>query len=229
MYERNIHTIRTLLITEDLPAAGRLARFLYSENFQIKVATTSAHSMDILSCENVDIVLLDISSAESGYSLCHTIKEQFDIPVIIISPLDDEQSVVTGLDMGGDDYITKPFSNRELLSRVKSVCRRGNKSRYILEYKNIRVDTIKGLVTKDDRELFLSALEYRLLLVFLSNKGRVLSREILLEEIWDIGGGYVSDNTLTVYIKRIREKIEDTPSTPQIIKTVRGKGYRLGG
>ena len=229
MYERNIHTIRTLLITEDLPAAGRLARFLYSENFQIKVATTSAHSMDILSCENVDIVLLDISSAESGYPLCHTIKEQFDIPVIIISPLDDEQSVVTGLDMGGDDYITKPFSNRELLSRVKSVLRRGNKSRYILEYKNIRVDTIKGLVTKDGRELFLSALEYRLLLVFLSNKGRVLSREILLEEIWDIGGGYVSDNTLTVYIKRIREKIEDTPSTPQIIKTVRGKGYRLGG
>ena len=229
MYERNIHTIRTLLITEDLPAASRLARFLYSENFQIKVATTSAHSMDILSCENVDIVLLDISSAESGYPLCHTIKEQFDIPVIIISPLGDVQSVVTGLDMGGDDYITKPFSNRELLSRVKSVCRRGNKSRYILEYKNIRVDTIKGLVTKDGRELFLSALEYRLLLVFLSNKGRVLSREILLEEIWDIGGGYVSDNTLTVYIKRIREKIEDTPSTPQIIKTVRGKGYRLGG
>lgn len=229
MYERNIHTIRTLLITEDLPAAGRLARFLYSENFQIKVATTSAHSMDILSCENVDIVLLDISSAESGYPLCHTIKEQFDIPVIIISPLDDEQSVVTGLDMGGDDYITKPFSNRELLSRVKSVLRRGNRSRYILEYKDIRVDTIKGLVTKDGRELFLSALEYRLLLVFLSNKGRVLSREILLEEIWDIGGGYVSDNTLTVYIKRIREKIEDTPSTPQIIKTVRGKGYRLGG
>ena len=229
MYERNIHTIRTLLITEDLPAAGRLARFLYSENFQIKVATTSAHSMDILSCESVDIVLLDISSAESGYPLCHTIKEQFDIPVIIISPLDDEQSVVTGLDMGGDDYITKPFSNRELLSRIKSVLRRGNRSRYILEYKDIRVDTIKGLVTKDGRELFLSALEYRLLLVFLSNKGRVLSREILLEEIWDIGGGYVSDNTLTVYIKRIREKIEDTPSTPQIIKTVRGKGYRLGG
>ena len=229
MYERNIHTIRTLLITEDLPAAGRLARFLYSENFQIKVATTSAHSMDILSCENVDIVLLDISSAESGYPLCHTIKEQFDIPVIIISPLDDEQSVVTGLDVGGDDYITKPFSDRELLSRIKSVLRRGNRSRYILEYKDIRVDTIKGLVTKDGRELFLSALEYRLLLVFLSNKGRVLSREILLEEIWDIGGGYVSDNTLTVYIKRIREKIEDTPSTPQIIKTVRGKGYRLGG
>lgn len=229
MYERNIHTISTLLITEDLPAAGRLAQFLYSENFQIKVATTSAHSMDILSCENVDIVLLDISSAESGYPLCHTIKEQFDIPVIIISPLDDEQSVVTGLDMGGDDYITKPFSNRELLSRVKSVLRRGNKSRYILEYKDIRVDTIKGLVTKDGRELFLSAPEYRLLLVFLSNKDRVLSREILLEEIWDIGGGYVSDNTLTVYIKRIREKIEDTPSTPQIIKTVRGKGYRLGG
>ena len=159
MYERNIHTISTLLITEDLPAAGRRAQFLYSENFQIKVATTSAHSMDILSCENVDIVLLDISSAESGYPLCHTIKEQFDIPVIIISPLDDEQSVVTGLDMGGDDYITKPFSNRELLSRVKSVLRRGNRSRYILEYKDIRVDTIKGLVTKDGREVFLSALE----------------------------------------------------------------------
>ena len=229
MYERNIHNIRTLLITEDLPSASRLARFLYSEKFQTKVATTSAHSLDILSCENIDIVLLDISSAENGYSMCRTIKEQFDVPIILISPLDDEQSVVTGLDMGGDDYIVKPFNERELLSRIKSVLRRGNKSRYILEYKDIRVDTVKGLVTKNGRELFLSALEYRLLLVFLSNKGRVLSREMLLEEIWDIGGGYVSDNTLTVYIKRIREKIEDTPSTPQIIKTVRGKGYRLGG
>ena len=152
-----------------------------------------------------------------------------DIPIILMSEFGDEQSVVTGLDMGGDDYISKPFSERELLSRIKSVLRRGNKSRYILEYRDIRVDTIKGLVTKDGRELFLSALEYKLLLVFLSNKGRVLSREMLLGEIWDIGGGYVSDNTLTVYIKRIREKIEDTPSAPQIIKTVRGRGYRLGG
>ncbi len=229
MYERNIHNIRALLITEDLPAAGRLTQFLYSENFRIKVATTPTHSLDILSCESIDIVLLDISSASDGYSMCHTIKEQFDIPIILMSEFGDEQSVVTGLDMGGDDYISKPFSERELLSRIKSVLRRGNKSRYILEYRDIRVDTIKGLVTKDGRELFLSALEYKLLLVFLSNKGRVLSREMLLGEIWDIGGGYVSDNTLTVYIKRIREKIEDTPSAPQIIKTVRGRGYRLGG
>ena len=130
--------------------------------------------------------------------------------------------------MGADDYINKPFRPRELLSRIRSVLRRTGKTVSVVEVENIRVDTVKGTVLKNGTEIFLSALEYRLFLVFLNNKGIVLSRAKLLEEIWDIAGDYVNDNTLTVYIKRIRDKIEDDPQNPTVIRTVRGLGYRLG-
>jgi len=130
--------------------------------------------------------------------------------------------------MGADDYISKPFRPRELLSRIKSVLRRTSKSNSVIEHGFIRVDTAKGTVTKNGAEVFLSALEYRLLLVFLNNKGVILSRDKLLEEIYDIAGEYVNDNTLTVYIKRLRDKIEDDPQNPTFIKTVRGLGYKVG-
>ena len=185
--------------------------------------------MELLEQEDFDLALLDISLTEgNGYSLCLAIKSQHSLPVIFVSASGDEYSVVTGLDMGADDYISKPFRPMELLSRIKSVLRRSGKTQAVLVHGDIRVDTVKGQVTKDGKEVFLSALEYRMLLVFLSNRGKILSREKLLEEIWDIGGDYVNDNTLTVYIKRVREKIEDNPAAPQVIKTVRGMGYKLG-
>ena len=151
-----------------------------------------------------------------------------DTPVIFLTASADEYSVITGLDMGADDYISKPFRPRELLSRIKSVLRRSSKSNSVIEHGFIKVDTAKGTVTKNGAELFLSALEYRLLLVFLNNKGAILSRDKLLEEIYDIAGEYVNDNTLTVYIKRLRDKIEDDPQNPTFIKTVRGLGYKVG-
>ena len=131
--------------------------------------------------------------------------------------------------MGADDYISKPFRPRELVSRIRSVLRRTGKRQSVLSMGDITVDTDKGIVSRNGKEIYLSALEYKLLLVFLNNRGQVLTRDKLLEEIWDSAGDYVGDNTLTVYIKRLREKIEQDPQNPIFIKTVRGLGYRLEG
>ena len=125
-----------------------------------------------------------------------------------------------------DDYIGKPFRPRELVSRIRSVLRRCGKAQNIIELGDVTIDTAGGTVRKEGQELFLSALEYRLLLVFANHKGNVLSRNQLLEEIWDVAGEFVNDNTLTVYIKRLRKKIETDAANPTIIKTVRGLGYR---
>ena len=130
--------------------------------------------------------------------------------------------------MGADDYISKPFRPRELVSRIRTVLRRTGRSQPVFCLSGLHVDTERGQVRKNGREVFLSALEYRLLLVFCSNPGKVLSRSRLLEEIWDVAGDYVNDNTLTVYIKRLRDKIEDDPQDPQRIRTVRGLGYKMG-
>lgn len=221
--------MKILLVEDDLSIVSYLTQFLNNEGFEVKATDSQQGAMELLEQEDFDLALLDISLTEgNGYSLCLAIKSQYNLPVIFVSASGDEYSVVTGLDMGADDYISKPFRPMELLSRIKSVLRRAGKTQAVLVHGDIRVDTVKGQVTKDGKEVFLSALEYRMLLVFLSNKGKILSREKLLEEIWDIGGDYVNDNTLTVYIKRVREKIEDNPAAPQVIKTVRGMGYKLG-
>ena len=176
-----------------------------------------------------DLLLLDVSLPDgSGYAVCTAVKAYSDVPVIFLTASGDEFSVVTGFDLGADDYIAKPFRPRELISRIKNVLRRYHRTGNTLEYGGVAVDTVKGVVTRNGEEILLSALEYRLLLVFFNNKGIVLSRNKLLEEIWNIAGEFVNDNTLTVYIKRLREKIEKDPQKPEIIKTVRGLGYRVG-
>ena len=148
--------------------------------------------------------------------------------MIFLTASGDEFSVVTGLDLGADDYIAKPFRPRELVSRINSVLRRCGKSQKLFDIDDIRVDLDKGVVYKNGQDLYLSALEYRLLLAFINSDGRLLTRSRLLEEIWDVAGDFVNDNTLTVYIKRLRDKIEDNPAQPKIIVTVRGMGYKLG-
>ena len=148
--------------------------------------------------------------------------------MIFLTASADEFSVVTGLDIGADDYIEKPYRPRELISRIKSVLRRTGKSQSVLTLGNVSVDMDKGVVTKNGKDIFLSALEYRLFLVFLNNPSVTLTRNKLLSEIWDIAGDFVNDNTLTVYIKRLREKVEDDIQNPKIILTVRGLGYKLG-
>ena len=167
----------------------------------------------------------------SGYDICRLIKAKGDTPVIFLTAIDDEVNVVMGLDMGADDYITKPFRIRELISRIKSVTRRygrTDQARTVYEISDITIDTARAKVYKAGKEIILTALEYRLLLIFARNKGQILGRSQLLEALWDVAGDFVNDNTLTVYIKRLREKIGDDPQNPRIIQTVRGMGYRAG-
>ena len=221
--------MKLLLVEDDADIVKNLTEFLKTEGFDVYSTATQSGAVKLLEENDFDIALLDISLTEgNGYSLCMQIKATKDVPVIFVSASGDEYSVVAGLDMGADDYIAKPFRPRELVSRIRSVLRRSGKTQAVLEIGDVKVDTVKGLVTKGGREVFLSALEYRIFLVFLSNRGKVLTRQKLLEEVWDIGGEFVNDNTLTVYIKRIREKIEDDPRNPAVIKTVRGLGYKVG-
>ena len=220
---------RILLVEDDRSIVENLKEFLKKEGFEVDVAMRQSEALDKTAQMAYDLLLLDISLPDgNGYAVCTAVKVHFDIPVIFLTASGDEFSVVTGFDLGADDYIAKPFRPRELISRIKNVLRRYHRLGNILEYGGITVDTVRGVVTRGGEELLLSALEYRLLLVFFNNKGMVLSRNKLLEEIWNIAGEFVNDNTLTVYIKRLREKIERDPQNPEIIKTVRGLGYRLG-
>ena len=134
---------------------------------------------------------------------------------------------MTGFDLGADDYVAKPFRPRELVSRIKNVLRLTGSTGTVIRLGDVTVDTVKGTASKNGRDLYLSALEYRLLLMLINNRGAVLSRAKLLESIWDMGGDFVNDNTLTVYVKRLREKLEDDPQNPTVIKTVRGIGYKV--
>ena len=219
-----------LLLVEDDPTLIRmLTSFLTTENFQIISVTGQKAAAEAMEVDCPDLALVDISLAEgNGFAVCANAKE-LGVPVIFLTASSDEFSVVTGLDMGADDYISKPFRPRELVSRIRSVLRRAGKRQSIITLGDLSVDTDKGTVTRDGKEVYLSALEYKLFLVFLNNRGQVLTRDKLLEEIWDSAGDYVGDNTLTVYIKRLREKIEQDPQNPVYIKTVRGLGYRLEG
>lgn len=220
-----------LLVDDDTSIVSNLRTFLNQEGFQVTSANNQKETIDLLDSGqyHFDLALLDVSLPDgSGFSLCSAIKANSDIPVIFLTASDDEYSVVAGLDLGADDYIPKPFRPRELISRMNSVLRRYHRGSQPLEYHELKADTVRGLVYKNNVELTLSALEYRLLLLFLSNQGIVLTRSRLLDELWDMAGKFVNDNTLTVYIKRLREKIEADPAHPEYIKTIRGLGYKLG-
>ncbi len=219
---------KVLLVEDDRAIVENLSAYLKDEGFRVTAVDGQKKAMERMEQENFDLVLLDVTLAEgNGYSVCTAIKANYEIPILFLTALGDEFSVVTGLDMGADDYISKPFRPRELVARMRSALRRSRKSGGWVKVGDLKVDMERGILTRGEQELFLSALEYRLFLVFLQNRGRVLSRSQLLEEIWDVAGEYVNDNTLTVYIKRLREKIEKDIQSPQIIKTVRGMGYKM--
>lgn len=220
---------KILLVEDDKSIIDNLSAFLRKEGFEVDVATGQKAALEKINNSSFDLLLLDISLKDgNGYAVCSAVKSSYNIPVIFLTVSDDEYSVVAGFDLGADDYVIKPFRPRELISRIKNVLRRSNKLGTTIEYKGIVIDTERGIAMKNGKDLYLSALEYRLLLVFFNNKGVVLSRNKLLEEIWNIAGEFVNDNTLTVYIKRLRDKIEDDPQNPTIIRTIRGLGYKVG-
>lgn len=221
------------LVEDDKEIAKNLTLLLSAEGFTAVHAATQQEAVSMLSDSSgrkFDLALVDISLPDgNGFAVCTEIKEAQNIPVIFLTASGDEASVVTGLNMGADDYITKPFRPRELIARIKAALRKSGQSPSVFELQGLSVDTASGIVKKHGKEIFLSALEYRLLLVFTANPGSVITRDRLLDELWDAAGEFVNNNTLTVYIKRLREKIEEDPADPTIILTVRGTGYRLGG
>ena len=215
-----------LLIEDNDTIIMGLKYSLEQENFKVISAQNVSEFNKEINKNEIDLVLLDISLPDgNGFEICKKIKSKKDIPVIFLTAQDEETSVVLGLDLGADDYIVKPFRTRELISRINSVLRRyGHNESNLIQYKNIKIDTSSAKVYKDNEEIIFTSLEYKILLMLFSNQNKLISREQLLEKIWDIAGNFVNDNTLTVYIKRIREKLGDET----IIKTVRGLGYRIG-
>ncbi|MDR1206014.1 MAG: response regulator transcription factor [Peptococcaceae bacterium] len=221
---------RIFLVEDDQAIARNLALLLRAEGFTVTRVPTRDEAFAMIAGNKFDLALVDISLPDgNGFTVCTEIKETQNIPVIFLTASGDEASVVTGLNMGADDYITKPFRPRELIARIRTALRKNGCSGPAFEIRGLHVDTASGVVKKNGGEVFLSALEYRLLLVFIGNPHSIVTRSRLLDELWDAAGEFVNDNTLTVYIKRLREKIEDDPANPQIILTVRGTGYRLGG
>lgn len=218
-----------LFVLEDDAAIGMgLSYSLKNEGYDVTVAKNVKSAYEILNKETFSLYILDLTLPDgSGYDVCREIKKSGDFPVIFLTAYDDEVNVVMGLDLGADDYISKPFRIKELLARIKSVLRRYSKDSPdgVVSVGSIKVNTNEAKVYKNGAEIILTAMEYKLLLIIINNRGKVLSRQRLLEDIWDVAGDFVNDNTLTVYIKRLRDKIEEDPAKPQIIKTVRGLGY----
>ena len=222
--------MRVLLVEDDGAIVRTLSELLAGEGFQVTAEATQRGAQERLAAERFDIALLDVTLAEgNGFAVCAAAREAApDMPVIFLTASDDEYSTVAGLDMGAVDYIAKPFRARELVSRMRGALRRTGAADSVLTADDVRLDVTSGAVTKAGSEVFLSALEYRLLLYFLQHKGKLVTREMLRDAIWDSAGEYVSDNALNVYIKRLREKVEDDASDPRLIVTVRGLGYKVG-
>ena len=219
-----------ILVVDDESRMRKLVKdFLVKAGYDVIEAGDGEQAVDTFYAQkDIALIILDVMMPKmDGWQVCREIRQNSKVPIIMLTAKGEPTDKVTGLEMGADDYIAKPFRPRELVSRIRSVLRRYGKEKTLVPLGGVMVDTEKGRVTRDGRDVYLSALEYRLLLVFLSHRGKVLSRSQLLEEIWDAAGDFVNDNTLTVYIKRLREKIETDPADPQIIRTVRGIGYMV--
>lgn len=203
-----------------------LQYLLEQEGYTCLVARRRREAERMVSGEAPDLMLLDIGLPDGdGYQLCQTLRQQYTFPIIFLTAREEEEDVVKAFDLGADDYIIKPFRNRELLSRIKNVLRRGSKDREMLQCGNIVLDVESGRVRVAGEEVALTKLEYKILSSMMSYPNKLFTREEILSDIWDISGNFVNDNTLSVTIKRLREKLGDTEG--KIIKTVRGMGYRI--
>lgn len=219
--------MKKILLVEDNNSIILGLEYLFKEEkLEYSITKNKRDTLNILDKEKFDLVLLDVSLPDgNGFDICKYIKERKNTPVIFLTAKDEEKDVVQGFDLGADDYIIKLFRNRELISRINNVLRRKENLNNYLVSGNIKIDTDNCKVYKDEKEVVLTKLEYKILVNLFMNKNRLITREEILNDIWDIAGNFVNDNTLTVYIKRIREKIGDKDA--KIIETVRGLGYRI--
>lgn len=218
--------IKVLLVEDNNSIILGLEYLFKEEKFSYNITKNKRDTLNLLDKESFDIVLLDVSLPDgNGFDICKYIKQKKNIPVIFLTAKDEEKDVVMGFELGADDYIIKPFRNRELISRIKNVLRRKSNLDNCITVKDIKIDTEIGKVYRENKEIVLTKLEYKILYNLFVNKNKLITREEILNDIWDIAGNFVEDNTLTVYIKRIREKIGDKEG--KIIQTVRGIGYRI--
>ena len=223
--------MRILLVEDDPLITSTLSELLRGEGYAVETCATQDEAVSLATgaagCP-YDLMLLDVTLAQgNGFAVCGAIKQTSPTtPVIFLTASGDEFHTVTGLTMGADDYVAKPFRPRELLARIAVVLRRANPERRTINLGPLAIDTARARVTRDGRELALSALEYRLLLLFATNPGKLVTRDMVRDALWEDAGAYVEENTLSVYVKRLRDKIEEDPSRPALIVTVRGLGYK---
>jgi DNA-binding response OmpR family regulator len=222
------------MVEDDSTIAFAVKYAVEQESFNLDIASDLNQAREIVSTKVYDLILLDVMLPDgNGYEFLKDLrKHDEDTPVIFLSACDEEVNIVMGLDIGADDYITKPFRVRELISRINAILRRKGKiqdNKKIIKFKNISIHTLEARVFKNDEEIILTSAEYKLLLILIQNKNVVLTRAQILEKLWDVTYDFVNDNTLSVYIKRLREKIEEDSSKPEYILTVRGVGYKWNG
>ncbi len=220
---------RFLLVEDDLGLTGGLSFAVKKQGYELDVAHTISEADKLWENGTYHLVILDVLLPDgSGFDLCRKIRRTSKVPVMFLTAADEETDMIMGLDLGGDDYITKPFKLAVFLSRINALLRRCENFNEVTERKlnNIEVQLLKGEVYKDGKRLDLTASEYKLLCLFMENPDLVLSAEQILNRLWDSSENYIDNNSLTVYIRRLRTKIEDNPGEPKRIITVRGLGYK---
>lgn len=221
---------RIFLIEDDLSLINGLSFAVKKQGYELDIARTIYEADTAWADGKYDLVILDVSLPDgSGFDICKKIRQTSKVPIIFLTAADEETDIIMGLDIGGDDYITKPFKLAVFMSRINALLRRSNnfiQTDSELHSNSIRVQLLKGEVYKNNEQLELTAGEYKLLRLFMENPDRVLSPEQILSRLWDCSENYVDGNTLTVYIRRLRTKIEDDPSNPKRIITVRRMGYK---
>ena len=215
---------KILLVEDNEMIVKGLVYSLSKEGFETNIAYNAQEAESKIESNVYDIIILDVMLPDgNGFELCKHIKENKDIPIIFLTAKDDEKDVVNGFNLGADDYVIKPFRTMELISRIYNVLRRYNKDKNVIEIRQVRIDLEANRVYVDNKEVEFTALEYKILVLLYTNAGKTVTREKILDKIWDVAGNFVNDNTLTVYVKRIRDKLGKS----DVIKTIKGIGYRV--
>lgn len=221
---------KILLLEDDLSLINGLSFAFRKQGFELAVVRTLKEANELWGEGKYDLLVLDVSLPDgTGYEFCKKVRQVSKVPIIFLTASDEEMNIIMGLDIGGDDYITKPFKLGVLVSRINALLRRAkgfNSTDTELQSNGIKVLMLQGQVFKNEKLIDLTAAEYKLLCLFMKNPNVVLTKEQILDKLWDCEGNYIDSSTLTVYMRRLRMKIEDNPSEPQMLLMVRRMGYK---